>query len=767
MDGAAAATAVPNPVDHGTHGVGSAGAAAGHVGTTGDNAAGTDPSASAIKRRAPIACRRCRRMRSKCIHDRAQPPCKACLEAGLGAEDCIFPVRGQPDHDREFRHPRVRAEKTARRDPAKVRREILDAPVRPLGKPDDEWERLPPLADIIDGINRFTRHYFQLGFIPKHQFPERLLNDYRSVSVFLVVSILSISARLSPTLAARYGSGMKAAEFFMERAAHLAYGELYEEPTLERCQAFYLLSIAQQGSGWRNKSYINMGVSMRMASLMRLHREETYNVPNSTPEVIIRAESARRTLWMLHSQDQLHSGPYSPVSLAASDITALLPCDEQDFAMGREPPSRAAVEGTPPAIDNPALISDPNRSLFASLIQAHHFWGIVSRRAVNFARSSRPWDINSDFALTVKRLREWENGLPQGHVWSNVALEGYKADGQDLAYLGVTMIPRLCNIVLRRPYLMDILTVTSKDEQRQTYFANIAHELFFNVRCLFDQINAQFSGRSLDECVGAQMAAFCVYSCGLFSTYLCRYPNICPDISISRDGPMMLQRTLSILMECKEVWPLASRWVDALERFARDPTGSLTTESGMADGKDPVPNPVALPSSANSVSSGTSPSSSMYARPGGALDTTTSSLQSPSSHEILTPLSTPATHILPSHFPPPQQQHPHQQPQPATMSNHQSFTPQQILPHLYIQSDNSASLGMLMEPFNTSQGAVAGYAVSPDSNPTQAAAITAAATVTPAPIFYPSADGYEGELQFYINGPQDWMSSDGVFDGHG
>lgn len=70
-----------------------------------------------------------------------------------------------------------------------------------------------------------------------------------------------------------------------------------------------------------------------------------------------------------------------------------------------------------------------------------------------------------------------------------------------------------------------MLTVTSKDEQRQHFFANIAYELFLNVRRLFEQIDAQFTGRSPDESVGAQMAAFCVYSCGLFSTYLCRYPH--------------------------------------------------------------------------------------------------------------------------------------------------------------------------------------------------------------------------------------------------
>ncbi len=45
-----------------------------------------------------------------------------------------------------------------------------------------------------------------------------------------------------------------------------------------------------------NSSQINMGIAMRMAALMQLHREETYQVQNPTPDLIIRAESARRTL---------------------------------------------------------------------------------------------------------------------------------------------------------------------------------------------------------------------------------------------------------------------------------------------------------------------------------------------------------------------------------------------------------------------------------------------------------------------------------------
>lgn len=215
-----------------------------------------------------------------------------------------FPVRGQPDQDREYRHPRIRADKATKRDPAKVRREILDAPVRspapavprPI-KGYDEWDLLPPLPEIVEAVHKFTAHYFQLGFIHKQHFPERLRTNHRSVSVFFLLSILSISARLTPTLVDRFGGAVQAAEVFMERASEVACRELYRDPDLERCQAFYLLSIAQQGSSLKQQSSINMAIAMRMATLMGLHREETYRLPeNPSEELIMRAESARRTL---------------------------------------------------------------------------------------------------------------------------------------------------------------------------------------------------------------------------------------------------------------------------------------------------------------------------------------------------------------------------------------------------------------------------------------------------------------------------------------
>lgn len=54
----------------------------------------------------------------------------------------------------------------------------------------------------------------------------------------------------------------------------------------------------------------------------------------------------------------------------------------------------------------------------------------------------------------------------------------------------------------------------------------------------------------------------------------------------------MLQRAMTILTEAAQVWPLAARWLDILEKFARDNKGVIAgIEGSMADGvrKDSCP----------------------------------------------------------------------------------------------------------------------------------------------------------------------------------
>lgn len=55
----------------------------------------------------------------------------------------------------------------------------------------------------------------------------------------------------------------------------------------------------------------------------------------------------------------------------------------------------------------------------------------------------------------------------------------------------------------------------------------------------------------------------------------------------------MLQRCMTILIESKEIWPLASRWLESLERYSRDPkAAAVSLDRGMADGVRCTPDSV-------------------------------------------------------------------------------------------------------------------------------------------------------------------------------
>ncbi|KKA26326.1 hypothetical protein TD95_003510 [Thielaviopsis punctulata] len=551
-------------------------------------------------KRGSVACRRCRRLRSKCIHS-AAPPCDACRRAGPGvAAECVFPRKGEKDTDRSFRR-RMPPPAALRADPS-APAASRDVP-RPLAL---SAAGLPPMDQVIAGCRIFVTSYFQLGFIPKTVFMEKLRRDPAAVSPFLLVCILCISARFTPVLRNRYGGARQATDYFVAAARAMVPTEMYT-PSLERIQAFFLLAISQWGDGDRDRSSIDMGVAVRMAALLKLHCEESYVLPADAPaEDIVQSESARRTFWMIQSQENLHSGYKTPAPFPLQDITTLLPCDEKEFAFACIPPHRAAVAGTPPAVDKPHLVYAPDRCLFATLIQVHQLWGRVARRACradSAANKRKPWDTASEYAVTVAELHRWEASLPASHVFSVWNLRGWKTENLHLAYLSMTMVLRLANIVVRRIYLDDILselaphasemgqpisagtsnmaggaddgppvpTVRYTDAPTgfwdaiapEGFWETMATELFFNVEQLHDQIDAYFALRAPEEGF-PQILVFCVYICGSLASCLWRYPSLCMQRADKAEG--MARRALEVLGELHQAWPMSLEWQRGLQK---------------------------------------------------------------------------------------------------------------------------------------------------------------------------------------------------------
>lgn len=591
-------------------------------------------------RRAAVACRRCRRLRVKCRYLSTHEPCEQCSHSG---HDCVFPQRGEPDYDRAYRHERRRKQQVPNRqtstscEPIALPRlntfsgvngllraesrssEAVNeshqrslAPGADLGRgpatPSEgsDWDLLPPFEEVVEGCQVFTTSYFQLGFLPKTNFFEKLHKRKEDISVFLLLCILSISARFTPSLVARYGSGQNATNCFLRSAASMVPAHMYK-PSLESMQAFFLMSLAEWGKGEKDRSSTHMGIAVRMAGTLRLHREETYYLPEgAAADKVVESEVIRRTFWMLQNHEDLFSGLHSPSSFSLGDITTLLPCEEQDFAFGIAPFERAALMGTPPAIKHEELTKSPSRSLFATLIQSHNIWGQIARRvAHNEAADQQDSAGQAKASMVLGKeeylrlsalLKDFEENLPQRHQWSVWNLRGFRAQRLDLAYLSVVMMIRLSTIILRRSHVLGSFKTTttgstitaspmmaharvhgSRSSAVEHETTSVTDELFHNMVILYDQIDAYFSIRSPNEGFPA-FVVFCIYICGSLANHLQKSDKVFFTVENAHArATKILESSTKLLSDVQDSWPMARRWSDALLRAYQKQVMTSTT----------------------------------------------------------------------------------------------------------------------------------------------------------------------------------------------
>ncbi|RDW85994.1 hypothetical protein BP5796_04319 [Coleophoma crateriformis] len=313
--------------------------------------------------------------------------------------------------------------------------------------------------------------------------------------------------------------------------------------------------------------------------MLHLHREESYKISeNATTKEIIEAESARRTFWILESQEHLYIEYNGAVAFPLSDISALLPSSEEEFAFGKVPEVRSALAGTEAANRNPDLVSLPSRTIFATVVQAHNLWGQVARRAGRVARCehekadeviNKPWERKSNYLQLTQTLRDWEKSLPAQHHWSVWNFRGYKATFLERPYVSQVIVTRLSNIIIRRIYLDDILDFVlgrlRSDCPDPKFWSNMAFELYSNVRDLHDIFDTVCNLRLEGEDYPA-ILVFSIYICGSLAAYLFKWPQLCPLLASSAEP--ILNRSLEILGMLLPNWPIIQRWLDALQRIA-------------------------------------------------------------------------------------------------------------------------------------------------------------------------------------------------------
>ncbi|KAJ3774721.1 fungal-specific transcription factor domain-containing protein [Lentinula raphanica] len=483
---------------------------------------------------------------------------------------------------------------------------------------------LPPQDELVDACEWFFGTYFQLGFLHKPTFMHTLITSPQSISTFLLLSMLSISARFSPRLIERYGSGAAAADVFARQAHKLAGDELSGAATLDRAQAFFLCSIWSWGSGYRDRSWIFLGVAARMASILKLSQESSYNLtPDASVESVISAEVSRRTWWMIFMSDNLlSSGCGRPVAFDLDQVTIPLPLDEDYFSFGYQGPTTVLpgtnaearlrpLHQTPftaPQID-PQLQSQPHppssespsntnsnetgeRSLYGNLITIADIWARVARSALVRSQPSgtpaprsatvAPWHPESDYAI-IKELEVWEGSLGPRQTWSMSNLLAYQSKNLDMGFRGIFLFMHLAHIVMRRSYLPMLahdvqngqsssIRNTFGDGQPQSpparFWEMMVHDMFAHAIKAIELVKSWVPTRPFSRgCT--PMMGFSLFMAGSVLAYLRKWKWLCPSL-YPFTGPA-IQNALDMIADIAIVWPhMGSQWHAALSQTAAE-----------------------------------------------------------------------------------------------------------------------------------------------------------------------------------------------------
>ncbi|SCV71222.1 BQ2448_2810 [Microbotryum intermedium] len=447
---------------------------------------------------------------------------------------------------------------------------------------------LPPLDEIIEAIQTFCACYFQLGFICGPLFIARLRHNPDSVSPFLLTSLLAISARFTSSLVQRYGSQFHASEHFVNRAMEMVPVE-WLTPSLEACQAFFLLAACDWGQGLGQRML--MDIATRMARVLRLHDEATYKLgPHPTRSETIETEMARRTFWIVHLHDNLYTRLNRPGSFFHFEITAFLPFDDEAYLQGLSPATRSSLKDTAAAVRAPETVFRPDRSLFTLMVQVTALWAKVARKACSIDQASvhGPWHCDGEYTTLRLELYQWEGQLPPRHRWSQDNLNHWRDKKQDLAFFVTNATLRLSHMVLYRLQVPLVASLGVYDPQYQNSLAERDLQLALSFVELVDMMAKEafeaityadvfFSTRSRSDGY-SPFILYIVFVAGDIALYIHKF-SILVDSVYTTKAEAMLTKCLDLLRGAVTAWPVAARWhtllVEAWTNESHDPIGDF------------------------------------------------------------------------------------------------------------------------------------------------------------------------------------------------
>lgn len=474
------------------------------------------------KVRSSIACARCRRSKVKCVNSGVNTTCKACESTG---RECQYPpsVPGSTPKRTEMtggikteegESVKKRIRKTADPDSSrngpsrpepviKVEEGPLDSPVLTTAVWNEVFEifklhfstefsflHQPTFLARVRQVMRRASGPHAKGFDDEaSQSPKPPNTPELPNTKALLLGILTLTARFHPAIIAHHSSGpnpdpIVASEYYAEALTARLNAVTLTSPSIELIQALLMLGLHNWGMCRGQKSFLLVGMAVRMAQVMGLESEDDRDAepqPNSAPDSgdankasdfrvrnesdeVIEAEVRRRTLWSCFIMDRmLTAGRRRRSMIQVKDLCVQLPCSEEAFSFGERVQTGILTDGqesTEPDGNEKwrerSLGCVNDDGVLSRFIKMVEIWGRFCRWSCTGGRRNEkfpPWDSRTTFYKLRSQLNDFVTSLPNKLTFNRNNLSAHISSRTSTTYIRLHTLYSLCMIMLHREYI--------------------------------------------------------------------------------------------------------------------------------------------------------------------------------------------------------------------------------------------------------------------------------------------------------------------------
>ncbi|KAF2087260.1 hypothetical protein K490DRAFT_22080, partial [Saccharata proteae CBS 121410] len=497
--------------------------------------------------RSSTACARCRRMKTKCLHDGDGQPCRSCLKA---RHPCQFPT-GKPS-SRLSRPP------TWFQQPSSARVATLaeQEPLVPLStasadhaSPTEPQVDLP--AALVEECERtLGQNLWPWPCFHRPTFVQQLRDGTLDESLYF--AMLASGARASPGFISRFGTPAAASEHFADKTQRAIFAKL-DSPSLADVQALCLLALHHWGSGRGTRGFVYLAMASRMA-LMFLPQA------SSRETSFVLAETARRTIWTCFIMDQfLSSGKDRPPAFREEDLPFSLPCAEVDFHFGTNAVIPTLNGQLPPNTPPDAPVSEIGE--FGHMIRCTVLW----RRVVAWVLDS-PSDEQDDrtYQQLETELLSWQRSLPSRQQDTPGKIDLHIPLGNGFAFAFTHCVYHCALLFLNRRQLHRIgRRIDSADAEHR----NVQHTIdtmFLSAQRITTLVSTLESANTTNTPI--LYPIFILFSSFTAASTIA-YLSIKQFTSSLDEAFQIVRENTAVLRQSQDTWPLAERWYAELSNM--------------------------------------------------------------------------------------------------------------------------------------------------------------------------------------------------------